>query len=60
MALAEKLALMGSHFYSPQQINYLVAANGLSATIAHDEEVTAWVIVDKPERWDLSSEKGPI
>ena len=48
MALAETLALMGSHFYSPQQISYLVAANGLDATIAHDQEVTAWVIVDKP------------
>lgn len=48
IALAETLALMGSHFYSPQQISYLVAANGLDATIAHDQEVTAWVIVDKP------------
>ncbi len=60
MALAETLALMGSHFYSPQQISYLVAANGLHATIAHDEDVTAWVIVDKPERLDLSPRKGPI
>ena len=51
---------MGSHFYSPQQISYLVAANGLHATIAHDEDVTAWVIVDKPERLDLSPRKGPI
>ena len=48
MALAEKLALMGSRFYSPQQISYFVAANGLDATLAHDGEVTAWVIVDKP------------
>lgn len=29
IALGEKLALMGSHFYSPQQISYLLAANGL-------------------------------
>lgn len=47
MALAEKLALMGSHFYSPQQIAYFIAANGLEATIAYDD-ATGWVIVDKP------------
>lgn len=48
MALAEKVALMQSHFYSPQRISYFVAASGLAATIAHDGETTAWVIVDKP------------
>ncbi len=47
MALGEKLALMGSHFYSPQQISYLMAANGLDALIEHDDAFTAWVIADK-------------
>lgn len=47
MALAEKLALMGSHFYSPQQISYLMAANGLDTAIEYDDVFTAWVIADK-------------
>jgi demethylmenaquinone methyltransferase/2-methoxy-6-polyprenyl-1,4-benzoquinol methylase len=48
MALAEKAALMQSHFYSPQRISYFVAASGLEATVVHDGATTAWVIVDKP------------
>jgi demethylmenaquinone methyltransferase/2-methoxy-6-polyprenyl-1,4-benzoquinol methylase len=48
MALAEKLALMGSYFYSPQQIGYLMAANGLDPLIEHDGEFTAWVTAVKP------------
>lgn len=47
MALAEKMALMQSHFYSPQRISYFVVASGLAATVAHDGGTTAWVIVDK-------------
>lgn len=48
MALAEKLALMGSHFYSPEQIGSLLAANGLAPHIEHDDAFTAWVVADKP------------
>jgi demethylmenaquinone methyltransferase/2-methoxy-6-polyprenyl-1,4-benzoquinol methylase len=48
VALGEKLALMGSHFYSPQQISYLMAANGLDPVIERDGEFTAWMIADKP------------
>lgn len=48
MALAEKLALMGSHFSSPQQIGYLMAANGLDARIERDGQFTAWVTAVKP------------
>ena len=48
MALGEKLALMGSHFHSPQQIGYLMAANGLDPVIERDASYTAWVIADKP------------
>jgi demethylmenaquinone methyltransferase/2-methoxy-6-polyprenyl-1,4-benzoquinol methylase len=47
IALAEKLALMGSHFHSPQQISYLMAANGLDPVIEYDDVFTAWVIADK-------------
>lgn len=46
MALAEKLALMGSHFHSPQQIGYLMAANGLDSFI-QQQGATAWIIADK-------------
>ncbi len=48
VALAEKLALMGSHFASPQRISSLLAANGLSATIEDDGQFNAWVLADKP------------
>jgi hypothetical protein len=48
MALAEKLALMGSHFHSPQQIGYL---HGRQRPGFHGSRsrigLTAWVIADK-------------
>ena len=47
IALGEKLALMGSHFSTPQQISYLMAANGLEPVIEQDDAFTAWVIADK-------------
>ena len=47
VALAEKLALMGSHFASPQQISALLAAHGLSPTVEDDGEFNAWVMADK-------------
>ena len=47
IALGEKLALMGSHFYSPHQIGVMMAANGLDPVIEHDGQFTAWVIADK-------------
>ncbi len=52
MALAEKLALMGSHFSSPQQISYLMIANGLDPVIEQDDKFTAWVIADKAPTGD--------
>lgn len=47
IALAEKLALMRSHFLTPQRIGYLMAANGLDPQIHLDDAYTAWVIADK-------------
>lgn len=47
IALAEKLALMGSHFHSPEAIRDMLAAHGLSAIIERDELITAWVVADK-------------
>jgi demethylmenaquinone methyltransferase/2-methoxy-6-polyprenyl-1,4-benzoquinol methylase len=47
IALAEKLALMRSHFYSPTAIGEMVERHGLSAEIRRDDTFTAWIIVDK-------------
>lgn len=47
MALAERLALMRSHFFSPEAIAGMVRDNGLTARIERDDLITAWVMVDK-------------
>lgn len=47
IALAEKLALMGSHFYSPQRIRYMMLAHGLPAYVQNDGQFTAWIFGDK-------------
>ncbi len=47
LALAEKLFLMRSHFYTPQQIRDMIAALGYSAKIETDGRYTAWVVVTK-------------
>jgi ubiquinone/menaquinone biosynthesis C-methylase UbiE len=47
IALAEKMALMGSHFHTPEEIQAFVVANGLSARIETDDGFAAWIIVDK-------------
>jgi demethylmenaquinone methyltransferase/2-methoxy-6-polyprenyl-1,4-benzoquinol methylase len=48
LALAEKVALMRSKFYSPEAIAEMVAALGLTAVIERDGRFAAWIIVDKP------------
>ena len=47
IAVMEKVALMRSHFYSPEAIRDMIAAHGLDACIERDEVMTAWVVVDK-------------
>jgi demethylmenaquinone methyltransferase/2-methoxy-6-polyprenyl-1,4-benzoquinol methylase len=47
VALAEKLALMKSHFYAATEIAQIVAGYGLTAQIEKDGLFAAWVIVDK-------------
>ena len=47
IALAEKLALMRSHFYYPAEIKAMIEANGASARIETDDMITAWVVVTK-------------
>jgi demethylmenaquinone methyltransferase/2-methoxy-6-polyprenyl-1,4-benzoquinol methylase len=47
IAFMEKLALMGSRFYSPMEIAELVDEPGLSTRVDTDDKITAWIIVDK-------------
>lgn len=48
VAVAEKVALMQSHFLYPAEIRDLLAAQGLQTRIEGDGRFTAWVIGDKP------------
>jgi len=47
VALAEKLALMGSHFHSPLKIQAMIAAHGISAHVESDGGFAAWIVADK-------------
>ena len=43
----EKVALMRSHFYHPEEIGQMIADQGLTARIERDEVIAAWIVVDK-------------
>ena len=47
VAVIEKLALMRSHFYSPEAIQGMITSYGLTAHIRDDDRHRAWVIADK-------------
>ena len=47
VALAEKLALMRSHFHAPEEIQAMARAHQGRAEIVRDGQFTAWVVVDK-------------
>jgi len=47
IALAEKLALMRSHFYYPAEIKAMLEVNGAKVRIERDEMITAWVVAEK-------------
>ncbi len=47
VAVAERLFLMRSHFFSPQQIQKMVQEFGLTAEIETDGKYIAWIVVDK-------------
>jgi len=47
VALAEWLALMGSHFSTPAGIGAMALAHGAEARIERDGRLAAWVIVEK-------------
>jgi len=50
IALAEKLALMGSHFYTPQEIVTMVSDWSPATEVDADGHGTIWVTADKPAR----------
>jgi ubiquinone/menaquinone biosynthesis C-methylase UbiE len=47
VALAEKLALMRSHFYYPAQIKAMAEAHGAKARIESNGSISSWVVVNK-------------
>ena len=47
LALAEKILLMRSHFYTPQKIREMITSCGYSAKIENDGRYTAWVVAQK-------------
>jgi len=47
VAVAEKVALMQSHFYYPREIQEMVALEGLQAEVVSDGGFAAWIVADK-------------
>jgi ubiquinone/menaquinone biosynthesis C-methylase UbiE len=47
VAAAEKLALMRSHFYYPAEIKAIAQAQGATARVETEGDITAWVVVNK-------------
>jgi len=47
IAVAEKVALMRSHFYYPNEIRDMVTAQGIPAFVETDGRFAAWIIADK-------------
>ncbi|GMQ79076.1 MAG: hypothetical protein BMS9Abin02_1631 [Anaerolineae bacterium] len=47
IALAEKLALMGSRFYSPAAIKQMAESYGCRAHFSAGDKLSSWIIVEK-------------
>lgn len=47
VACMEKLALMGSRFYSPQEIRDMIKVHGVTACIERVDRFRVWIVVDK-------------
>jgi demethylmenaquinone methyltransferase/2-methoxy-6-polyprenyl-1,4-benzoquinol methylase len=48
LAAAEKLALMRSRFFRPDELREMLASGGLEVRIHTDRKPTVWVVGDKP------------
>lgn len=53
MALGEKLALMGSHFHTPQHLKLMLIGAGLAAEVVTDGSPSAWIVGDKRHEADV-------
>lgn len=49
VALLERLALMGSRFYTPAALREMVAAAGMEASIVTNHGFAAWIVAVKPK-----------
>ncbi len=49
VALVERLALMGSHFYTSKQIVNQVQSHGLNAKVERNGRLQFWIVADKRE-----------
>jgi demethylmenaquinone methyltransferase/2-methoxy-6-polyprenyl-1,4-benzoquinol methylase len=61
IALAEKLALMGSHFHTPEQIHAMVTPfDNVSANIVHSDNHAVWVVAEKssPDSRQIAAQRG--
>lgn len=47
VALAEWLAMMGSHFFTGDEIRTMVESHGATARIERDGDFSVWVVADK-------------
>jgi ubiquinone/menaquinone biosynthesis C-methylase UbiE len=47
VACMEKLALMGSRFYSPEEIRNMIEIHGVTACVENADRFRVWIIVDK-------------
>jgi demethylmenaquinone methyltransferase/2-methoxy-6-polyprenyl-1,4-benzoquinol methylase len=47
VALAERLALMGSHFHRPAEIGAMAAEEGCRVRVVDDGRFNAWVVAEK-------------
>lgn len=47
VALAERLALMGSHFLRPAAIQAIIGGQGVPASVTTDGHFAAWVVAEK-------------
>jgi predicted type IV restriction endonuclease len=47
LALIEKILLMRSRFYAPQEIRNMIVSHEVSVRIETDGKYTVWIIADK-------------
>jgi len=49
VAILEKLALMRSHFHSPQNIQIMLNKMSIESKIEYDGKYSAWILFEKPK-----------